>query len=73
MNTMGRYEVIGKRAYREHQPGSVFEARIPWDAEQRAVHRGSIRLIERLTADLPPGKYRLPLGWPTYTTARKEG
>jgi hypothetical protein len=30
-------------------------------------------LLERMVADLPPGRYRLPLGWPTYTTARKEG
>jgi hypothetical protein len=70
---MGRYLVTGKRAYREHEPGTVFEAHIPWGPEQRAINRGSIRLLERMVADLPPGRYRLPLGWPTYTTARKEG
>jgi hypothetical protein len=70
---MGRYQVIGKRAYREHEPGTIFEAHIDAGAESRAIGRGSIRLIERLTADLPPGKYRLPLGWPTYQPVRKEG
>jgi hypothetical protein len=70
---MGRYLVTGKRAYREHEPGTVFEAHIPWGPEQRAINRGSIRLLERMVADLPPGRYRLPLGWPTYTTARTEG
>jgi hypothetical protein len=70
---MGRYQVVGKRAYRDHAPGAMFEAVLDPDAEARAISRGSIRLIERLPADLPAGKYRLPLGWPTYTTARKEG
>jgi hypothetical protein len=65
VNTLGRYEVCGRRIYRGHPPGAVFEAKLDPAAEARAIRRGSIRLLERLTADLPPGKYRLPLGWPT--------
>jgi hypothetical protein len=61
---LGIYEVIGKRAYREHPPGSRFEARLDRAAEARAVARGSIRLLERVADDLPAGKYRLPTGWP---------
>jgi hypothetical protein len=61
---IGRYQVTGKRAYREHEPGEIFDALLDPNAEARATARGSIKLIERLTADLPPGKYRLPLGWP---------
>jgi hypothetical protein len=64
---LGIYEVIGKRAYREHPPGSRFEARLDRAAEARAVARGSIRLLERVEDDLPPGKYRLPTGWPVTT------
>ena len=59
-----RYRVTGRTAYRGNKPGSVFEARIPANAEQRAVNRGSIVVLERFPADLPPGKYRLPAGWP---------
>lgn len=62
--TMGRYRVVGRRAYRGHQPGEEFEAKLDPNAEARAVNRGNILLLERLVADLPPGKYRLPTGWP---------
>lgn len=74
MKQLGRYEVIGKRAYREHQPGCVFEATIEHNAENRAIARGSIRLIRRIPADLEPGSYRLPdMGRSTYPKAgRKE-
>jgi hypothetical protein len=61
---VGRYEVIGRRAYREHEPGSVFEARLDLGAEQRAVARGSIRVLGKVPADLP-ARWRLPIGWPT--------
>lgn len=64
MNTLGRYEVTGRFAYRGHQPGSIFEARLPDNAEIRAINRGSIRLIERVADDLRPSSYRLPVGWP---------
>jgi hypothetical protein len=64
---LGVYEVVGKRSYREHKPGSRFEARLDRAAEARAVARGSIRLLERIAEDLPPDKYRLPTGWPGAT------
>lgn len=67
MNELGRYRVVGRRAYRGHQPGEEFEARLDRNAEVRAVNRGNLVLLERLVADLPPGKYRLPLGWPAST------
>ncbi len=69
--TLGRYQVIGKRAHREHPPGTIFEACLERGAEQRAVARGSIKLLERIPADLPP-QYRLPIGWPTFTP-KQEG
>jgi hypothetical protein len=71
MKAMGRYEVTGRRAFKGFEPGSVFDADLDVNMERRAVARGSIRLLERLVADLPPGSYRLPAGWPT--TQGKEG
>lgn len=71
MNEIGRYRVVGKRAYRGHAPGAEFEARLDRAAEIRAVNRGSIRLLERVTVDLVPGSYRLPVGWPAHEQ-RKE-
>jgi hypothetical protein len=64
VSVYGVYEVSGKRAYRGHAPGETFEARLDRFAERRAIERGAIRLLERVVADLPPDKYRLPLGWP---------
>lgn len=64
MNELGRYRVVGRRAYRGHQPGEEFEARLDENVEARAVQRGNLVLLERLVAELPPGKYRLPVGWP---------
>ena len=71
MNFLGVYEVVGRRAYRGHQPGDRFEARLDRNAEARAVARGSIRLLERVADDLPPN-YRLPYGWPGATTERND-
>ncbi len=61
MKELGRYRVVGRRAYRDHQPGEEFEACLDRDAEARAINRGSIRLLERVAADLKPGSYRLPV------------
>jgi hypothetical protein len=61
--TMGRYEVVGSRAYRENAPGTIFEARLERNAERRAIERGSIRLLEVIPDDLTAGSYRLPAGW----------
>ena len=71
MTELGRYQVVGRRAYRGHLPGTEFEAVLDPNAEGRAIARGSIRLLERLVADLPPVSYRLPTGWPK--TQGKEG
>jgi hypothetical protein len=71
VNALGRYEVVGKRAYRGHAPGTEFEARLDRAAEIRAVNRGSIRLLARVDADLVPGSYRLPVGWPTHEAERE--
>lgn len=61
---MAEYQVIGKRAYRGHSPGSVFEARIPAGPASRAIGRGDIRLIREVTPELQPG-WQLPDGWVT--------
>jgi hypothetical protein len=60
----GEYEVTGRREYRGHAPGSVFAAQIDRAAEQRAIQRGDIRLIRRVTPAVPPGAV-LPDGWLT--------
>lgn len=71
MSDLGVYEVCGRRIYRGHMPGEVFEARLDPNAEARAINRGSIRLLERVAADLPPGSYRLPVGWPAHEAGKE--
>lgn len=65
------YEVTGKRSVRGHEPGSTFEAVLDPAAERRAMLRGDIRRIRRVTPALRPGSYTFPHGW--LTTAREEG
>ena len=67
--THKRYLVTGKRQYRWHAPGTVFEAKLDPDAERRAVERGSIRVLEEI--DIRAGDYRLPEDWPTAANARQ--
>ena len=62
-----RYLVTGKRKYRWHQPGTVFEARLEPDAERRAIERGSIQVLEEIEVGV--GSYVLPDGWPCDNTA----
>ncbi len=62
--THGVYLVTGHRQYRGHDPGDQFEARLDPLAEQRAIQRGAIRLLERIIPTLPEGDYRLPDDWP---------
>jgi len=62
--THGVYLVTGRRQYRGHSPGTTFEALLDRAAEQRAIARGDIRLIRRVTPGLEPGSYTLPAGWP---------
>lgn len=59
----GVYVVCGKRPYRGHQPGVMFEAALDAGAEQRAVARGDIRLLERTTPTVQAGAFSLPEGW----------
>ncbi len=60
MNSGARYRVIGTRRYREHRPGTQFEAVIDAGAEARAIGRGDIELVERIEFVVKPGSYRLP-------------
>jgi hypothetical protein len=57
------YQVTGRRAYREHMPGSVFESMLDPAAETRALARGDIEILERSLTTIRPGSYRLPTGW----------
>jgi len=57
--------VAGSWPYREHKPGSTFEASLDPAVEERALASGAIRLLERRTPSIQPGTYRLPVGWAT--------
>lgn len=60
--SMGEYEVVGRRAYRDHAPGEVFEARLDRAAARRAIDRGDIRLLRVVEPEVQPGWW-LPDGW----------
>lgn len=49
----GIYQVVGRREYRGHKPGERFMARLDRNAEGRAIQRGDIALLERVTPGLP--------------------
>lgn len=68
VNGHGIYQVVGRRPYRGHQPGEVFEATLDQGAEERAIARGDILLLERVIPGLQPGSYTLPDGWRTHNT-----
>lgn len=61
--TYGVYRVTGRREYRGHAPGTLFEALLDPAVEQRAVARGDIQLLRRVTPDLQPGSFTFPDGW----------
>lgn len=61
--THGEYLVIGRRAYRGHQPGTTFEARLDRNAEARAIQRGDIQLLRLIAPALQPGSWTFPEGW----------
>ncbi len=66
------YLVTGKRQYRWHKPGETFEAQLDPMAEQRAVERGSIRVLAVIEPGLQEGSYELPKDWPVLVAdARK--
>jgi len=71
--TYGMYEVTGRRPFRGHQPGETFEAQLGPGAEARAIRRGDIRLIERITVQVPAGSYAFPEGWPQGRTTTTTG
>ncbi len=60
--THATYLVTGPRAYRGHRTGTQFTANLDPLAEQRAVQRGDIQLLERLTPRIPDN-HQLPAGW----------
>lgn len=62
---IGKYRVSGKSAYRGHEPGVTFVARLDVNSARRALQRGDIELLELVTDRLEPGSYRLPKGWLT--------
>jgi hypothetical protein len=64
VNDHGVYLVTGPREYRGHKPGETFEAKLEPNVEHRAIRRGSIRLLRRVTPALVPGSYTLPDDWP---------
>ena len=68
-----RYKVIGKRQYRGHSPGDIFEARFD-AAIERAVYRRDIEILEVIRPELPNGRYKLPKDWPepANATAQRE-
>lgn len=57
------YAVTGRNAYREHIPGAAFECELDPAAEQRALERGDIEILERSLTTIQPGSYTLPIGW----------
>lgn len=65
MNPGGIYKVTGSRPFRDHKPGETFSAVLEPIVERRAVARGNIVLLERITPSLQPGSYRLPRDWST--------
>jgi hypothetical protein len=62
---IGIYRVAGSRAYRGHEPGTEFGARLEPLAEARAIRRGSIELVDRMTPELERGSFSLPREWQT--------
>lgn len=59
----GLYKVIDKRDFRGHPQGTEFVARLDANQERRALGRGAITLLARVTPALEPGTYTFPDGW----------
>ena len=56
-------QVVGKRRYRDHDTGDIFEARIERAAVARAVARGDIRVLRTVEPTIQSGSWTLPDGW----------
>ncbi len=48
---MTTYKVVGPAAFRGHQAGETFEAELDPAQEQRALERGSIKVVKRKPKD----------------------
>ena len=59
----GRYRVVSARDFRGHPQGKEFVARLEAKHEARAIARGSIQLLARVTPALEPGSFTFPDGW----------
>ena len=59
----GLYKVIAKRDFRGHTQGTEFVARLEANQERRALARGAITLLARVTPALEPGSFSFPPGW----------
>lgn len=59
----GVYRVIGRRKYRGHDPGTVFEAYLDPAVEQRAIARRAIELLRREAPTVEPAKFEPPAEW----------
>jgi hypothetical protein len=68
---LGRYQVVGDTAYRGHEPGTTFVARLDVHTANRAIDRGNLKLLGLAVDDLEPGSWRLPQGWLQTNEARR--
>ena len=59
----GRYKVVGDREYLGVKPGREFVASLQPSAEARAVKRGDIVLLERITPTIDRRRATFPKGW----------
>jgi len=56
-------EVIGRREYRGHRPGTRFVTNVD-PALERGIARGNVRVIAEVDAGVKAGTYGLPPDWP---------
>ena len=68
MSEWARYVTVGPREYRGHPTGEEFTERV-CSRTHRAVARGDIQFLARVTPELP-ARWGMPDGWST--TAGKE-
>lgn len=80
MKEFGLYLVCGKRAYAGVEPGEEFMARLDRNAERRALERGSLQLVARVTPTIVLHDCEFDQGWldtvrpaPVTATAGREG
>ncbi len=62
---VGRYEVTGRREYRGHPTGTIFDAHLEPGPARRAIARKDIRLLETITPT--HGPFTPPDGWENRT------